>query len=160
MNAKVEKIVHNIIIFISIIGFSYRSYFINKRYFSYETVVSTQNNEETIIDLPAITIYFYKKYLIKRDIFDRYLKLKNISLNTSQIEYYLNFLSVDKQRLVTESFDVVFPKCKVAYTILTEIPDDMKRKCSNVSAIRQFISYDLKCYSLFSQIDSQSDDNY
>jgi hypothetical protein len=157
MNAT---IFHNIIIIISIIGFLYHLYFINKRYFSYGTVLSAHNNEETIIDLPAITICFYKKYLIKRDIFNRYFKLINISLNTSQIEYYLNFLSVDKQHLITESFDEVFPKCEVAYTILTQIPDDIKLKCNNVSAIREFISYDLKCYSLFSQLDSQSDDNY
>jgi hypothetical protein len=137
---------------ICIFGCLVQIYEINQIYFSYETVTDVRYEFDRIKSLPAITICVPKHQLFTKH---EWTKLRNQKLESNPLKY-LNKLNISQQFKVTGH---PIMKCNVINTL--RFSDSAHYiDCSRIRPIRTYLTYETKCFTLFSQFINESIDNY
>jgi hypothetical protein len=133
-------------------------------YLSYETITEAKYETETIISLPAITLCASKAYFIKKEFGLKYFPNGKTSIH--EIKDILNKLKIKDQFESLFSSEEVSNMigCSVMQTMAFNISNTLnitnRLKCEEISAVKISINFERYCFTLFSQMNGESDDRY
>ncbi len=156
-------IIRVVICLVSLAGCVWHVSDISQIYFSYKTNVNVRFEREVMIQMPAITLCTNTSFVARQ----QYLmqKFPNHLNETAQkwaFGKYLRKLSLKEQLLnATISPQQFFNSCSVMKPIAFEEKYDIDYiGCENVSQYQQYIDYHRKCFTIFSQLHNENNDNY
>jgi hypothetical protein len=135
-----------------------------KFYLSYETITEAKYETETIISLPAITLCASKSLFIKEEFYLKYFPNGKASIR--EVEGILNKMKIKDQFEALHSTKEVSKMigCTVMQTMAFNISNILnitnRLKCEEISAVRISINFERCCFTLFSQMNGESDDRY
>lgn len=147
-----------------LLGCIWHVYDISSIYFSYSTTVSVKFEREVRVELPAVTICTNTSYVTRHDYMKR--RFGDVLGNNSDQKWisghYLRNLTLGEQlKNATIRAEQFFRKCLVMKPIsMEETFADDYIGCENISRIEETIDYNRKCFTMFSQLKNESDDNY
>ncbi len=117
----------------------------------FDAVISTDMKEESPIGLPSLTICINKEEILSKEKFE-----KIYDSTKSSAQDVTNFLNVMKIKEQNE-FILKFREILNYFDILSS-DTKIYRKCEEVTEIRNHISIDWKCFTLFSQLSHESNE--
>jgi hypothetical protein len=150
-----EKIVRYIFVAICLSGCLLQIYKISEIYFLYQTTTDVRYDKETNISLPALTICIFKLQFIKPEYSSQLFPNKTVN----KLEIF-NKLSIKKQfEALIPPEDIPKNFCFVVKTINLN-DSSFKVECDVISPVRRTIDYLSYCFTYFSQLKGEKDDNY
>ena len=133
----------------------YQMWRICEMYFSYKTIITIGFENQFVISLPAITLCFRKKNMIKGEYLKTFQDQLNWAENDVKLLDYLNNLTINEQIGLFYTESDVFTVC-VVYN-MTMNQGNYYIPCNNVSEIRKSINYYEICFTLFHQTEKEHD---
>ena len=126
---------------VCLIGCIYQSFKLSQIYFTYETSTNVKYESESYVELPAITICYKKLNQLK----------EGDPWHAKYADYDgFNKLTIGDQLEHLDELPVRLISCDVAYT----------KRCHDISYITWYITDKVYCFTLFSQLNNQTDDMF
>jgi hypothetical protein len=130
-------------------------------YFSYQTTTDVRYKEELKVSLPAISICIPKEFMFDLRLTSSISPNETIkSLNSEKILNYLNKLTIKEQFKNLLNIDVVLnDKC---FVLASNKSNGNKYyvNCKKITPFRKSINSVSYCFTLFSQLNGENDENY
>ena len=133
-------------------GCVYQMYNLNVIYFSYETTTNVRYETQTDTYLPAITVCYEKRHQIKNEFLDKF------NGNTYKALIHLNNLTIQEQFNSLNDLSKRLTECQKGSKY-----DNMRMSwvdCQNISDYTQYIENNFYCFTIFPQLNGESDEKY